>query len=235
MKFVRMVSLIAKDSFCDADGNDDGGFTADEITCLANPFTPDVMDGINCGTLFTALGSTVAAAQNTLITACTGADADGSNSLCTIQDDADVTACLANPFGATCATELGATQAETAQNNLITLCTGAGADGTNALCLTASATATVATCLENPFTTGCDTTLGTKAQADAARDNFIELCTGDGAVGTNPRCTIGEVDSLLRSCLRDPFVVDCDTALGLGATQAMTAQRNILTICTAAG
>ncbi len=63
-----------KDSFCDADGNNNGGFTADEITCLANPFTPDVVGGINCGTLFTALGGTVAAAQSTLITACTGAD-----------------------------------------------------------------------------------------------------------------------------------------------------------------
>ena len=125
-----------KDSFCDADGNNNGGFTADEITCLENPFTTG--GSVDCGMLFTALGGTVADAQNTLITACTtGADAD-MNENCNAGDMAGA----------------------------------------------------VATCLDNPFDMACDTTLGTKTQADVARSNFIETCTGDGADGTNMRCTI---------------------------------------------
>ena len=171
-----------KDSFCDADGNNNGGFTADEITCLENPFTTG--GSVDCGMLFTALGGTVADAQNTLITACTtGADAD-----------------------------------------------------MNENCNAGDMTGAVAVCLDNPFTTGCDTTLGTKTQADVARANLIETCTGDGADGTNMRCTIeGQTLEilLLTDCLRDPFVVDCDTALG--ATHLMTAQSNVLALCTAEG
>ena len=173
-----------KDSFCDADGSDNGGFTADEITCLANPFTPDAVGGINCGTLFTALGDS--------------------------------------------------TSLKTAQDALIAVCTSAdGADNSN--CNAGDMDGAVATCLDNPFDMACDTTLGTKIQADAARDNFIELCTGDGADGTNMRCTIeGQTPEILilTACLRDPFGNGCDTALG--ATQAMKAQSNVLALCTAA-
>ena len=323
-----------KDSFCDADGNNNGGFTADEITCLENPFTTG--GSVDCGMLFTALGGTVADAQNTLITACTtgadadmnencnagdmtgavavcldnpfsancdtilgsetqatmaqdnlislctGAGADGMNAVCTTL--AGTTACIANPFDAACDMALGSeTQAETAQNNLIALCTGADADGMNTLCTTLAGTtacianpfdaacdmalgsetqatmaqnnlialctgtdASVATntlctglpagatkdCITNPFGSACETTLGANAQT-TAQANLIEICSGDGADGTNARCTIGGIASALTGCLRDPFINGCDTTLG--ATQATTAQSNILTLCTAEG
>ncbi len=69
-----------------------------------------------------------------MIEVCTGADADGSNTRCMIATDAEVTACFTNPFGNTCETTLGANAQTTAQNNLIEICSGDGADGTNARC-----------------------------------------------------------------------------------------------------
>ena len=117
-----------------------------------------------------------------------------------------------------------------AQNNLIALCTGADADVMNTVCTTLSA---AITCIANPFDAACDTALGSPEQAETAQNNLISLCSGDGADGTNPRCTIGGIASALTGCLRDPFINHCDTTLG--ATQAMTAQRNILTLCTAEG
>ncbi|MCA8836173.1 MAG: hypothetical protein K8953_13915, partial [Proteobacteria bacterium] len=196
----------------------------DVATCLANPFD---------AACDTALGSATQAetAQNNIISLCTGADADGTNALCmTASAGMAVADCLANPFGNACETTLGATQAETAQNNLIEVCTGVDVDGSNTRCMIAT-DAEVTACFTNPFGTGCDTELGDSLAT--AQNNLIEICSGDGADGTNARCTIGGIASALTGCLRDPFINHCDTTLG--ATQAMTAQRNILTLCTAEG
>ena len=204
------------------------GFTADEITCIENPFTADVMDGINCGTLLTALGdaNTLGTAQDNLITYCTGADVVSSDPRCDLSaTDGEVTACLANPFGATCATELGATQAETAQNNIISLCTGADADGMNSRCMTIAGTTA---CIANPFEASCDTTLGSETQATMAQNNLIALCTGADADGMNTLCTTLAGTT---ACIANPFDAACDTALG-SETQATMAQNNLIALCT---
>ncbi|MCA8836164.1 MAG: hypothetical protein K8953_13870, partial [Proteobacteria bacterium] len=260
------------------------GFTANEITCIENPFTADVAGGINCGTLLTALGdaNTLGTAQDNLITYCTGADVVSSDPRCDLSaTDAEVTACLANPFGATCATELGATHAATAQNNIISLCTGADADGMNSRCMTIATTTAclanpfaaacdatalgsqgqldtarsnvlalcvgdaitnngictaltgdVKNCLDNPFETACDTTLGSEPQATAVQDNLIDVCTGADADGSNPRCAI--LNSVpVTTCLGNPFEASCDTTLG-SETQATMAQNNLIALCTGA-
>ena len=220
-----------KDLLC----GQNGGFSTNEITCINNPFTPDSAtpgEEINCGTLFTALGdaNTLKSAQDNLITACTtGADI-AMNTRCEMGiAGAEVAGCLANPFG-DCDMILGSPeQAETAQNNLIAACTGADVDGSNPRCMIAT-DAEVTACFTNPFGTGCVAELGMD-QATAAQNNLITLCFGDGADGTNARCTIA-TDADLTNCLRDPFIRDCD--MTLGATQAMTAQSNLLTLCTAA-
>ncbi|MCA8834672.1 MAG: hypothetical protein K8953_06250, partial [Proteobacteria bacterium] len=208
------------------------GFTADEITCIENPFTADAVGGINCGTLLTALGdeNTLGTAQDNLITYCTGADVVSSDPRCDLSaTDGEVTACLANPFGATCATELGATHAATAQNNIISLCTGADADGMNSRCMTIAATTA---CLANPFADSCDTDLGSETQATTAQNNLIALCTGtDASVATNTLCTTLP-DSATKSCITNPFGNACETTLG--ATQAETAQNNLIEVCTGA-
>ncbi|MCA8834396.1 MAG: hypothetical protein K8953_04850, partial [Proteobacteria bacterium] len=224
----NIISLCASDAittngFC-------MGLTGDVKTCLDDPFTADVTSGINCGTtLSTAVRDNL---QSDLIALCTGADANGANARCTTA--ATMTTCLTNPFDATtdlCSTQLGTALLATAQSNLIALCTGTDASvAMNTLCTSIPAGATK-DCITNPFGNTCETTLGANAQT-TAQANLIEICSGDGADGTNARCTIAGAAELT-GCLRDPFIRDCDTTLG--ATQAMTAQRNILTLCTAEG
>ena len=244
-----------KDSFCDADGNNNGGFTADEITCLANPFTTG--GSVDCGMLFTALGGTVADAQSTLITACTGDGADGTNARCTIAGEVVLTDCLRDPFVVDCDTALGATNLMTAQSNVLALCTAEGSDAltTNTLCTDIARDGTdnngnrnVKTCLNNPFTVGtmllgatttnCETVLGGTEAVTRAQANLIALCTGADADGANALCTIAmDTESTaaltvaLKDCLANPFGTGCDTELGDSLT---TAQNNLIEVCTGA-
>ena len=244
-----------KDSFCDADGNNNGGFTADEITCLANPFTTG--GSVDCGMLFTALGGTVADVQSTLITACTGDGADGTNPRCTIAEEVVLTDCLRDPFVVDCDTALGATNLMTAQSNVLALCTAADSDNfaTNSICTRIASDGTdnngninVKTCLNNPFTVGtmllgatttnCETVLGGTEAVTRARANLIALCTGADADGANTLCTIAKdteetvaLTVALKDCLANPFGTGCDTELGDSLT---TAQNNLIEVCTGA-
>ena len=244
-----------KDSFCDADGNNNGGFTADEITCLANPFTTG--GSVDCGMLFTALGGTVADVQSTLITACTGDGADGTNPRCTIAEEVVLTDCLRDPFVVDCDTALGATNLMTAQSNVLALCTAADSDNfaTNSICTRIASDGTdnngninVKTCLNNPFTVGtmllgatttnCETVLGGTEAVTRAQANLIALCTGADADGANALCTIAKdteetvaLTVALKDCLANPFGTGCDTELGDSLT---TAQNNLIEVCTGA-
>ncbi|MCA8833506.1 MAG: hypothetical protein K8953_00345, partial [Proteobacteria bacterium] len=195
------------------------------LSCIKNPF--DTSQGVDCEE---QLGSeqAVTDAQNNLITYCTGAGA--SNQRCAASETGTAVAnCLDNPFDATCDTALGsAEQAETAQNNIISLCTGADADGTNALCMTASAGMAVADCLTNPFGNACETTLGSAGQAETAQNNLIEVCTGADAVGSNPRCTFGTA-GLVTACFANPFAAQCVTVLD--SNPLMSLQSNVIALC----
>ncbi len=217
-----------------------GGFSNDAVTCLGNPFTPDVQDVINCGTVLAALGdtNTLKTAQDNLIAACTGADADGTNTLCNVGSaGTDVARCLANPFTTGCDMTLGsAEQATTAKDNVIALCTTGDALTTNTICTGISAGTTKA-CISNPFGATCETDLGTSTQT-TAQNNLIAFCTGTDAINTpNPLCS-GITDTDVQACLDNPFTttglsdtVTCATALG-GANIVMAAQNNLIEACT---
>ncbi len=124
---------------------------------------------------------------------------------------------------------MGATQAMTAQRNILTLCTAEGSDAltTNTLCTDIARGGTdnpgnsrVAACLDNPFLDNfeghsCETVLGgadarARAQANLSRFCFdgtpgtiiyIELCTD--ALKTSQFCSATEAGS-------DPFHAYCD-------------------------
>ena len=119
-------------------------------------------------------------AQANLIALCTGADADGANTLCTIAKDyrrltvaltVALRDCLADPFSTGCDTELGDSLA-TAQSNVIALCAG-DAISTNALCMGLGGD--VKTCIDDPFTPNaqgginCETSLGATVRDDLAK------------------------------------------------------------------
>ncbi len=155
------------------------GLTGNIKTCLDDPFTADVTDGINCGeTLGTTVRDTL---QSDIVALCTGDDADDrSNPRCATA--ATTSDCLTNPFDATaskCSDQLGATLLATAKSNVIALCTGDDAlAATNALCTSAAA---VVTCLTNPFDESDNGSCAGAAEVDLTelQNNRYEYCLTD--------------------------------------------------------
>ena len=212
------------------DGTDNNG-NRNVKTCLNNPFTVGTMllgaTTTNCETV---LGGTeaVTRARANLIALCTGADADGANALCTIAKDTEETValtvalkdCLADPFGATCATELG-DSLTTAQSNVIALCTTADSDNfrTNGLCTGLSGN--VKTCLDNPFTAtvagtiDCEMSLGDSDAVARAQANLNALCFGDSPTAL---CTADLKTSQFCSATAagaNPFHAYCEDVVGI--------------------